>query len=751
MTGFTPEAMYRLLPAVYRIRDAEQGGALRALLEVLGEQTRVVERDIAQLYENWFIETCDEWVVPYIGDLLAVRNLHAFETDAAFSHRARVANTLAYRRRKGTATMLEQLARDTTGWPARAVEFFELLATTQHVNHVRPHNHRAPDLRDTDRLELVDTAFDRTAHTADVRRIASGRGRHNIPNVGLFLWRLQSYFLERGDARAVTDPPDGRYRVHPYGLDVPLFNRPRTETDITHLADEVNVPGRLRRRPLHDELEDRRAAFEAGDAPDAAYFGPQPVFELFVDRAAQPLPPEQVRICNLGGWDEAGWAPPNRETITNPDGVTWETQVAVDPVLGRLAMLNGVAVPATVEVSHAYGFPGDVGGGPYDRTDSLDAALTRAVVWQATVGKVDGDFATLTDAFTSAAPNQPGWNEQPAGTVGVIAVVDNATYEEDLTGVAEIAIPDGSVLVVAAAVPASAAAGDLAANRRRAHLLGDVDVVGTAPSASTTPGTLVLDGLVVEGRITVHDGHLGTLRLAHTTVGLSDPDAPEGVTVAAGATGNPELRVDVAHSLCGPVEAPATIREVRLSDSIVHAPSEDGGRGPVLAGVAGQAGPPAVVERCTLFGRVHVRELTLGSETIFTEPVHAERRQIGCVRFSYVPDGSRTPRRYRCQPWLALRRRADALGLASPADLPADERERLVRRIRPAFTATRYGDPAYGQLALTSAEEIRAGAEDGAEMGAWSVLKQPQRAANLQAGLDEYLRFGLEVGLFFAT
>ncbi len=36
-------------------------------------------------------------------------------------------------------------------------------------------------------------------------------------------------------------------------------------------------------------------------------------------------------------------------------------------------------------------------------------------------------------------------------------------------------------------------------------------------------------------------------------------------------------------------------------------------------------------------------------------------------------------------------------------------------------------------------------------MGAWSLLKQPQRVANLEASVDRYLRFGLEAGLVFVT
>ena len=122
-----PEAdtLYQLLPAIYRIRDAEQSGALRALCEVLAEDIAVLRENLDQLYDDQFIETCADWVAPYIGDLIGYRTLHAVTTRTR-SARAEVANTIAYRRRKGTATVLEQLARDVTGWNARVVEFFSV-------------------------------------------------------------------------------------------------------------------------------------------------------------------------------------------------------------------------------------------------------------------------------------------------------------------------------------------------------------------------------------------------------------------------------------------------------------------------------------------------------------------------------------------------------------------------------------------------------------------------------------------------
>src|SRR5215217_8562737 len=99
--SFDVERVYDLLPAVYRARDAEEGLPLKAVLSVIAEQVAVVEEDLAQLYDDQFIETCAEWVVPYIGDLVGYRPVHAI-SDRVRGSRAEVANTIALRRRKGT-------------------------------------------------------------------------------------------------------------------------------------------------------------------------------------------------------------------------------------------------------------------------------------------------------------------------------------------------------------------------------------------------------------------------------------------------------------------------------------------------------------------------------------------------------------------------------------------------------------------------------------------------------------------------
>jgi hypothetical protein len=318
-----------------------------------------------------------------------VRNLNPLG-ESALSQRAYVANTLRYRRRKGTAAVLEQLAYDVTGWRARVVEYFQLLGTTQNLNHLRRANLRTPDLRDTNQLELLGSALETAARTAELRHMDSGHGRYNIPNLGIWLWRLQSYPLQssttsgstdavrRATARAVVDPNDGRFHFNPLGVDAPLFNRPQTERDITHLSQEQNLPGPLRRRPLYDELQAyRQAVAGAITAPRPVYFGdlsslPQqsPVIEVFVDGAAAPIPSREIEICDLSDLPTGDWRHPgttktyevwdNSTTPPTLTNVAMPISVAVDPVLGRLAFPAGVT-PAKVEISH-HGFSADIGG-----------------------------------------------------------------------------------------------------------------------------------------------------------------------------------------------------------------------------------------------------------------------------------------------------------------------------------------------------------------------------------------------------
>src|SRR4051794_13739021 len=181
----SPDKLYNLLPAVYRERDATEGYPLRALLGIISTQAILVEEDIEQLYNDLFVETCEPWVIPYIGDLVSNNPLYDFSRNrapdtaadlfrdlrgkdlrpaVAARLRADVAKTIYYRRRKGTLPMLEELARDVTGWPAHAVEFFELLGWHQHLEHLRFQS-RWTDVRSVERMDRAEGPFDEASHT----------------------------------------------------------------------------------------------------------------------------------------------------------------------------------------------------------------------------------------------------------------------------------------------------------------------------------------------------------------------------------------------------------------------------------------------------------------------------------------------------------------------------------------------------------------------------------------------------------
>jgi len=710
------EQLYQLLPAYYKIEDAKLGNPLKGLLEVFARQAHIIDKDISSLYENWFIETCDEWVVPYIGDLLGVRGLHPV-SKATYSLRAFVANTLRYRRRKGTATMLEQLARDITGWNTRALEFFQLLATTQNYNHIRNENYRTPDIRLTPQLELLETPFDTAAHTVDVRRIDSGRGKYNIPNIGIFLWRLSAFPVYKADAYAHANP--GCFSMSPLGNDIPLFNNPRTEDEITHLAEEINVPGALRRRPLFDELEARRQALSAGKSPMLYYFGLDDtakaahpaVFKIYLDGNTLPVPAAEVCVCNLQDWHRP--QPP--------------IKVAVDPQRGRLTVAGSVS---RAQVSYFYGFSGEVGGGCYKRELDPNSSNVKTFF----ISEDVSHFGSLADAINEWQSNFS--NENP-----VFLVKDSRIYKESLP---IINIPDGKTLEIRAAEE----------EFPLIKINGDFEIKGGAQSK------LILEGLRISSQpLIIKDGDLGFLVISHCTLvpGLdldthSKRKSPDKASMRVGS-GNSDLKVSIQRSICGAIEMLAN-HDLEIKESIIQGSTIEGEEKSAIEGSPSEPGngPNLVVESSTILGPVFARVVRLASNTIFTGTVKARLTQEGCVRFCYLPGDSQVPRRYRCQPDLAIRTAVEAALLLQPL-LSDAKKEEIAAQIglwlRPVLTSQKYGEPGYCQLHLNCPKEISRGAEEGSEMGVWRFLQQPHRLSNLENSLVEYLPAAMKAGIFF--
>jgi hypothetical protein len=688
------ERLYRLLPSIYRIRDVAEGEPLRALMAIMQKQLSLVEANIGDSYENWFIETCDEWVVPYIGSLLSVRTKYPIDADA-FSLRPFVANTIGYRRKKGTAAMLEGLARDVTGWAARAVEMFQLLPANQNLDHRRPNAVRNADLRDTSALELIDGPFESTCHFVDVRRISTFGGKYNIPNVALFLWRLQSFQVsviekfggedvEAGAPAVAEDPlPSARWRFSPLGRDMPLFNANRTVAD--RRITEADAPGPLRPRAAYDELKAARAAWAAGREMEFRYFSElERVLSVHVAGEPEQIPPEQVQICDLSEW---AVGLPSNISLTRDDGETLVTRVAVDPRLGRFAFLDGTTARA-VRVTYHHGFSGELGGGFYSRAQEMSAGgpVPIAVRVGDPLARVD---SALEDALAA-------WMTS-GGPDAIIEIQDAGVYS---AGALEI--PAGRSLEI----------------RARDEVRPALALTGAWPIRLNLESTLKLDGLLIKGgSLAIHtNGGLDQdLELRHTTL---DPST-SGVRIG-GATGG-KLSLRLTKSISGPIDFSGGTAgfegELIAADAIIDA------RG----GEAIKGAERAHLDRVTIFGRSST-EIVEASDVIFGDRLLAGRTQEGCVRFSYVPLGSIAPRMFRCHPSAAT-----------------------ASRIIPEWVSRDHGDPGYAQLAFDAPEELAAGGSGGSQIGAFSFLLEPQRRANLRSALDEYLRFGLEAGFFFLT
>lgn len=461
-----------------------------------------------------------------------------------------------------------------------------------------------------------------------------------------------------------------------------------------HQAESENVPRPLGRLELFREIAARRAALAEGVAPSSQLFGHMPAFKVALGADRREVPPEEIEICNLGDWDSAGWTPPKRGTYTRPAGESVEPympKVAVDPTLGRLVLLEEDDV---VWVSYAYGFPADMGAGPYDRRDAVEGRLDeRPLSWSI---EVDGRETSLDDAISA-------WNEhldENESASGLIAISDS---ESHVLGVAPRLSPGSKLAVVACAK----SRGHLIAQGMRPHLQGIMrfDADG---------GELLLDGLLLEGDLSIPSD--GPMELCISHCSLSGNLHLEGA--------NPDLVLEISRSICGPVDLLAGAGKLSIEESIVES---IGGR------AIDAPGCDLMIRDSTLIGDVNGRSLS-AENSIFTGMVDLERVQAGCLRFCFLPEGSRTPRRFRCQ--------------SGAMDLRSASIEET--RIWPEFASLDRDHPLYGRLSWTCADEISKGGEYGSEMGAFAMLKRPLREANLSSCMEEYLRLGMEASIFHA-
>ena len=723
------ERLYNLLPAIYRIRDSSQGETLRALMAALESEFRIVEQDIDTLYDNWFIETCDDWVVPYIASQIGV--YAPDDTRQLFpSQRRQIADTIAYRRRKGMVAILEHVIRDVTGWYVRLVEYGQLLSLTTHMHNITERG-RLVNLRRATELSLLDGPFESTAHTVDIHRVAPEtrsdeaqsrtlQGKYSPNTVGIFVWRLQSYLMSLVPARANMqagghDLPPGCFTFDPSGRDMPLFTRPEVITMHTGRVNAINLPVPITHVAFANDLREYRAQHhhllaEEDSLRDetlfrnSLYYGPDR--SLCVMLNGEPIPPRNVIGADLSQWNFHHEVSQERERM-----------VAIDVTLGRLRLLHKQPPTASdsVEVNYCYGFSGDFAGGPYTRP-SFPTSTPRQRINVLQGGKV----GSISQALQMWETDYNAWVQQHQGEDDALAnrprytihIVDNGFYEGDIT----INLPRNADLVIEAT------------DGVRPFIHGAVTVNSTQSHTH-----LQLSGLLIDGKLDIN-GSLD-LEILHCTL------MPHGLEAKHLAANSAPTSITIDHSIVGPIHLHNAKSELHVQDSIIDHAS---GNAIDTVHTSNGHGPHIDLERVTIFGNVHVQEISHAQDVIFTAPVEV-RQQHGLISFSYIPEHSHTPHREHCQPQRTLHVTNGTQ--QSKEQLQATEHE----AVYPLFTSTHYGHPAYAQLDNRCSPSIRRGASNGSEMGAFNSLRQAQRQDNISQMLDEYLPFGLDAGVFYMT
>ncbi|WP_437779045.1 hypothetical protein [Sorangium sp. So ce1097] len=727
------EKIWDLVPSIHRHEDgiAERPGVLRAIVEIIGAQAAALRRSQDRLWDDEFIDLCDEWAVPYLGDLVGARMVSALNLRG---RRVDVAKTVYYRRRKGTIRVLEELISDIAGWEGKVAESFRRLARVRHGLDAAPGGLEGrwsgtppggwADLRDVRAATLVDGPFDEYAHTPDVRRARGTDGLYNIPRVLFFLYRLPALEVEgvtpfaRGDGVSFTFDPSGR--------DAPLFVPRRRLEDWDEWTSALpwELPAPMSCRLLnHAEYVITEALIQDMEAlgltPGAAaalraltglrFRGE----ERLRDHLSTSLSaPELLSASNydriLAGAivDACGKSALLPKAITvAPDGVTpivpahivagnlatfglmaAGKELVIDPERGRLKLLGAPPAAAQIRVSYWYGFGGDVGAGTYDRSDSVRPP-PKTLVPAAT--PVSGQISI------AGAPVDGVWE-----------IVDSATYGpiDDVSGVVDLSLQ--------------------AADRERPYVKLAADWVITA---SGDERTLTLDGIWFGATgpfAIVLRGSWSRVTISHCTLdpGGVDVDNNPIHPVRLFVEGKVD-RLVIERSIVAPITTRASglIDEVAVIDSILQSTIA---ATPALAFTPGKAvlrrstvlrSPDAEPPLSPLQSLVDVNRLD-ASEALIAGGVEVTDTQNGCFRFSAAQAGSRIPRPYR------------SVSLTDWSSL---------------FVSRRFGDPGFAQLGESAPVDLVRGAENGGEIGAFSSELNPIKLDSLARKVEEYLPFGL--------
>jgi hypothetical protein len=762
--------LFQRLPAIHRIKDGElatpgQPGPLQAYLSHVEDAFGAVKDSIEALYHDLFIDTCADWVIPYIGDLLGVSHLAG---DPA-TLRADVADMILLRRAKGTLGAIERAAFDLTRWAAHPVELRENLVWAQALNHQRPDRGGLPAYANTDRhavirggfatvrdpatLSLLDTPFDTFARFPDVKKPLPYAVHYNLPNLAIFLWRLATYRIERQNRVATPAPATvatptavvARFFVHPLSRPVRLFGksgydrdrRPPIVTPLDHQPAPIPRARLTTGAPMGNP--DAYVAASAWDPSDPTTFtiGSTPL-ELHAPLAGTWT----FRGENLCAWEQ-GLAPP-----------LVPGEIAIDPLIGRIAIAVATQAAADELVEHlaltrTYAAVGPVGAHPTNR-DPLPAEWNRQPVPAPIVVDQSAASPTLEDALATLASvgNDPL----------VIEIDDDEIHDLDVNLVTGRIVEDGGPNLACGRPLFLRAAKDRRPIIRLAQPLRfrPTEVSGAdqpAIDAAVANTVVRLEGLMIIASVNFGDDDPLIARAAIHALELRgctlDPGGhreldgsptgkradsrigmrlakPYGFAAAADETAFKELpSIELSRTITGPLQLAAHGYHLSLASTIVDA-GKDGAIGAVAIGGIGADAFCArtYVDGVTIFGRTRVQQIS-GRGGIFGGRLTVDDDQSGCLKLCWFSgDGDRLPPHTGC--------------VRAPA-------------ARVLFTSEVFGHEAYAQLALDTDRRVLEQGPNDDQMGAYGFLLETHKWKNLNIRLRELMPVGVRPLLIPAT
>jgi hypothetical protein len=607
----------RWLPDAVRAAP-EPGGPrlLDALLAAVDRQVAALDDDLDRLWQDFFIESCADWAVPYLGALLGL------PPDAS---RREVAFAVALRRRKGTPAALEDFGFVVTGLTVRVHEGWQHTVWAQRLGHPPPPRVAALALRDRAAMSRLGGPFETG------RRVFAPGRRWHPRAVTAVVWPWQIRTLT--DTQAAPLAEANRFALDPLGGEAPLYLRPRrpriaSETD-------ASVPGDAR---TGDEADAPvRATYRVLEALGPVEYGPPwrlgathvlardgALLSLTLDRT--PVPPAAIRFGALPG-GAAAPAPPG------------PGQVLVDPNRGHVQLGAGLA--GTVRATWHRAVAGTFGA-LASRAEEHQAARVVVVVNPAS----SAAQPTLAAAFALARTLSAALD--PAGSRDGVPDVEIRLETSDRlpAGPAQAFVPPvprWRIVAPALVTPT---------------IVGDLDL-------NLTGGHVELAGFL----------HAGTLRLgkdlvAVTLDGITQDPAVGGVTVVPDAWA---LRLAARRCVLGPIRADFGALPISLVDCVV-----DGRRRrarpcggdpqpvpPVEAVAKNVRFAPALrADGVTFAGPV--RAESVGAvDCVFADGLEVVRQQEGGVRHSYLGGSlASTPPRYATGPYPPPRFVSDGFGAA---------------------------------------------------------------------------------------